>query len=424
MVRRWAWVVMVALTACPAAEEPAQCQQVPVSLIIDERVAPFRQHTPPLGLISTPITVLVSAPITSCPGDDVQATARLFDPANHEVAFELTTAVTSPPDTVFGFVEANVTFTPASAGRYGLEVAFEPSLGRRAVVIDVAEDGHALPGLSVPLPARCDAGVWALTDERIACEERDRSLVSVVSSDGGSERFPGEGLVVVGNVLWTIDGGAMALERRVLTDAGLELTHALPGYTADDYPGMHDEAVAIRRRGSTVAAAVAQVGVIELLDGGVRETVVDLQYDQPTVKFREELDLQPTLLCAGCLADSFLGIEPRLLWHFKSIFNPLDGSAEARGVVGYARPLTATSDSPSVTLPYAPLGAAQPFAAFERVPLWLEQPLPGGRLAVAWHDGRQVRLTAWVPAQVLRIGRHHVVLRGPWPEAVQVVPLP
>ena len=153
-------------------------------------------------------------------------------------------------------VSVSFVFTPSQPGVHTLKVAFEPSLGVRSVLIDVARDGLSGASTRVPLPAGASCVTWPLSDDTVACEEQGAGFVSVSSVDGGLTRFSGAELVVADDVLWSIDGTSNTLERRVFEDGGVRVTHRFPNFPVTPTPALHDVDVALRYRASGMLTRV------------------------------------------------------------------------------------------------------------------------------------------------------------------------
>ena len=73
-----------------------------------------------------------------------------------------------------------------------------------------------------------------------------------------------------------------------------------------------------------------------------------------------------------------------------------------------------------MTVPHRPESPGFVTDSFERVPLWLAQNVGTRRLLVSGRDGG-FELSAWPRTEVLRVGRHHLVLTDAQADFVRVV---
>jgi hypothetical protein len=414
--------LLLLLTACPPPTDQT-CQRV----LVDPNGStnqgfgggPATGNQPaPLGVVGTPITLSFFAPLSACVSDPLRADVTALDPDN----LPLTMRVDSAPARVGaeGAVKLTITFTPIKPGSHALRVSFEPSLGARTQLLDVAADGLAGLTTRVPIPtgANCAANaLWPLSDDTVACEERSTGFTSITSADGGLSRFPGEQLVVVDTVLWSIDATTTTLERRVFEDGGLRVTHRFPNFPAIATPAMHDVDLAPRFR------ANGRLAVVQLTSNGstVLETNLDGSAGPPLAYFieadRSVFRWSPGDCSSGCVnLSDLIALEPGLVWRGSSSFDEVPVGPKARG---FARPTTLDA-TPRFTLSQQPDPVSTPAWAFERIPLWLGASAGTSRVLVSVENDALV-FTAWPPHDVLRVGRHHLVLADPDLGFVRVV---
>ena len=424
---RFGPLLLLALTACPS---PPPIDQNCVRQLIDSSGnldmsgvgggPGLTVTTPPLGVVGSPLTVAVFAPLTSCASDTLRAEVKVFDADNMPVPATLG----GPPTHVGvdGAVKTSFTFTPASPGLHTVHVAFEPSLGVRSLLIQVASEGihGTLTRVPIPTGANCKANaLWPLSDDTVACEQRALGLVTLTSSDGGTTQFTGSQLVVVDTVLWSIDGARSVLERRVFEDGGVRLTHHFDDFPAIATPAMHDVDRALRFRlgGQLTLVRLAVTGdrVVELgVAGNVGPPLALFAEDDDTLFRWSDTDCSFTS-CVNFV--DLVAVEPGFVWR------RLSGFAEAPQIPinGFARPTTLQDATPQFTLTYPQESLATPAQSFERLPLWLNVDVGvGERVLVSVENGALV-LTAWPRAQVLRVGRHQLVLDDPDPGYVRLI---
>lgn len=406
--------LLIMLTGCPGPATEQTCQRGLVDAGGDVNGGfgggPATANEPPIALVGSPLTVVVFAPLSSCISDTLRADVTLFDADNVTVTAE----ATEPTRTISGAVKVSVTFTPQRPGLHTLHVAFEPSLGARSRLIDVAVDGLRGATTRVPNPSvtGCGEALWPLSDDTVACEEKLAGVISLSSADGGQFSFPGERLVVVGEVLWTINGATSSLERRVVEDGGVRLTHSLPDFQSGDTPAMHDVDLALRYRSN------GRLTLVRVSSQG--ETVRELNVGAARAYFTEDDDL-PFLWSdqscfSGCISlPDVVGLEPGFVWR-----SPNPRFELAPRLSGYARPTTESQSAPRFTLQYAAQTLEAPGAAFERLPLWLRSTVETKQLLVSTSQG-SLSFSAWPRAEVLRVGRHHVLLTDPEPGMLRVV---
>ena len=275
----------------------------------------------------------------------------------------------------------------------------------------------------VPIPSggTCfPTGVWPLTDDTVACEERNTGFVSITSVDGGVHRFRGAQLVVVDTVLWSINDLTTSLERHVFEDGGLRLSDSFPNFPSVATPGMHDVDVALRFRANGRLTRVRRINGAP----DVREYTLDGLVPAPLAYFVEDDDSVyrwSNTFCSfnNCTnLEEVVGLEPGIVW--RNVL-PSNGAGELR-VAGFSRP-TSSVAAAALNLRFRASTLVSPGTGFERLPLWLNVS-PGNtadrQLLVSKGDGGII-MTAWPRAEVIRVGRNHVVLGDPEPSFVQVV---
>lgn len=417
---------LLLLCACPPPLEQT-CQRVLVSASgnanQDFGGGPgTNDPRPPLGIVGTPLTVTFFAPLSACVSDALRADVTSLDPDNLPLAVRLDG---DPVRVGFeGAVKLSIAFTPTRPGLHTLHVAFEPSLGARTQLVEVASDGLAGLTTRVPIPpgANCAAGaLWAVADDTVACEERASGFVSVTSADGGLTRFPGEQLVVVDTVLWSINAASTTLERRVFEDGGVRVTHTFPNFPSVATPAMHDVGLALRYR------ANGRLALVQLTRSGstVREVLPEGQVGAPLAYFVEDGGSVFRSSSVECPFDvcvnlpDVVALDPGLVWRLSQVF---DGVSVAH-LSGYTRPTTLLDSTPRFTLSHAVDPIAMPAYGFERLPLWLTPPTGGAQRVLVTVENEALLFSAWPRSQVLRVGRHHLVLADPNPGFVRVIRL-
>lgn len=414
----------VAFSACPPPIDES-CQRVLIDVNGNPNMGGFgggpgSEATPPLGLVNAPLTLTIFAPLSTCVSDTLRADVTLTDPNN------LPAAITQQEPAArsgISSVKTVVTFTPLTVGLHTLKVAFEPSLGVRSLLIDVAEDGlqHRTTRVPIPTGENCYSNAtWPLSDDTVACEERGPGYVSVTSADGGVTRFRGTQLVVVDRVLWSIDPTNATLDRRVFEDGGLAFTHSFSNFPPTATPAMHDLELAMRFRTNGRLTRVRLTP-----DGG--SDLVELSLDgllgPPLAYFAEDNDVVFRWSQVDCSFNNcvnftdLVAVEPGFVW--RAVNAGFEPSPSQARVSGFTRPTTQSDSTPAVTLPYAVESANTPAFAFERMPLWLN--VAGPRRVLASKVDGGVSFTAWPRGEVLRVGRNHVVLVDADPGFVRVV---
>ncbi|MDP3154727.1 MAG: hypothetical protein Q8N23_18760 [Archangium sp.] len=421
----WLFIVLALLPAC--SPPPPGCPRQ----LIDVTGAPNGGFaggvggsggaSAPLAVVGLPVSVTLFAPLSGCQGDSLRTDVTLIDPDNLPVT-DLT--VTAPRLNISSGVGTTVNFTPGKTGLYALRVSFEPSLGVRSLFIDVAADPlREAPVVRVPIPngANCYTNaLWPLSDDTVACEARGPGTVSISSADGGVQTFPGSHLVVADTVLWSIHPALRQLERRVWEDGGVRVTHVFANFAATLTPGMHDVDVALRYR---PAGELARVKVQR--DGGfsVEEFRADALGNPPEAFFVEPGDelfrwsegpCFDSFNCSNAFSD-LVAVEPGLVWRAELAFDGL-----ASRVTASARPTSPAASTFVMTLTHRPEAPRFVTESFERVPLWLEQGVGNRRLLVTARDGG-FELSAWPRSEVLRVGRHHLVLTDAQADFVRVI---
>ena len=174
MRRRLILLLVVACAGCPLPIEQT-CERLLVDTAGNLNQGfgggPAVPNEPPLGVVGTPVTARLFAPLTACVSDTLRAEPKLLDPDNLPVGMTLATDALRVG--AQATVAMSLTFTPAKPGLYTLQVAFEPSLGVRSLLINVASDGLAGATTRVRMPSggNCPVnGLWPLTGDTIACE--------------------------------------------------------------------------------------------------------------------------------------------------------------------------------------------------------------------------------------------------------------
>jgi hypothetical protein len=225
-------------------------------------------------------------------------------------------------------------------------------------------------------------------------------------------------LVVVDTVLWSIDGARAVLERRVFEDGGVRLTHHFDGFPAVATPAMHDvdRALRLRANGQLALVRLAASGdqVVELgLSGNVGPPLAWFVEDDGTIFRWSDTD------CSGCVnLPDLVGVEPGFVWRRST---QLPEPPASFLISGYARPTSLVDATPQFTLNYPHESLATPARSFERLPLWLNVEVGNGERAVVSVENGALALTAWPRAQVLRVGRHQLVLDDPDPSYVRLI---
>lgn len=364
-----------------------------------------------LAAVGEPVTLTFFAPLTSCVSDTLRVDAEVRDPDAQRAPAMQRGAL---EQSALSSVKAAVTFTPTRPGLHLLKVAFEPSLGVRSRFVEVALDGLSGPVTRVPIPAGANRspGLWPLSSDTVASEVPSVDDITISSTAGTLTRFRGAQLVVAGQVLWSIDPTTSTLERRVFEDGGVRLTHSFQGFPAIPTPAMQEEHFAVRYRAS------GQLSTVRISpDGGFRvdDRSFFARVDPPLAYYVEDT----SSLMRWSLEDCAFGtcanftdlaaLDAQFVWRH----------SPATGLVGFARPSNLL-DSP-LALPHTPEALRSPLAAFERLPLWLRMQADDHQVLV-WATDAGFQFTAWPRAEVLRVGREHVLLTDADPGFVRVVP--
>lgn len=390
--RLHALLLVLGAGCAPSADDV--CARFSVDQVRDSLDAPAHAQVVPLGLRGRPVDLVLFAPLSACVSDVLRVEPRAQDSAGGEVPIELL----EEPQTVgvFGAVQARVRFTPQLPGTHLVALAFEPSLGVRQVLVDIADDGLGRP--STPVRAPDCAAPWPLDDELIACERA--GVITLLDPGGERARFDGSALVVADRALWSISL-AGELERRTWTGATLERTHVLPGFALRETPALHaeDEAVRVTRAGDLSRVLVR--------DGGVEQQGLGLGPSSGAAYFVGADGFLAAWGDSQCIAPvctplgDVLGVSREVLWR------------STNGVLGWRWPWSAffTPGVATFSLRYEAESVAPPRGGFERTPLWLTQPLEGELRALVSVEGRALTFTAWPQARVARVGARHVLVR-------------
>ena len=356
----------------------------------------------PLGLVGKPAHFTVFAPLSACDPDVLRADVTVVDPDNEPVEFTVDGAIARSGEQ--HAVSGTFSFTPLKPGVHILRVSFEPSLGVRSVLFEVASDGLVNPTTRVPIPSGANCTVWPLTDDAVACEEAG-GFVSITSVDGGLIRFPGAELAVADNVLWSIDGTSSTLERRIYEDGGVRVTHRFPSFPVMPTPALQEADLALRYRSNRLITRVRITrGIASLGD-----FAVDSFISPPLAYFIETDDTLYRASNSECFSTpctnlpDLVGLEPGLVWRSLSTF---DFNAPMKA---FERPLR-TPPNARMSLNRAPwLSLRFPAHAFERIPLWLALGADDRNFLVSTESGA-ASYSAWPFSQVLQVGSRHVVL--------------
>lgn len=385
----------------PCRREPVVERGQVARLVIDSA-----NPAPPLGLPGAPLSVTAFAPLSACSADSNRLTVRveLVGPDNFVVSDALITEprlvravpeVDGHPPVEVDMVAVDVTFTPSLPGQYLMHVIFEPMLGVRTLLLDVGEPRLDPPSVRVRVPswAECVDQPWPLGAEVVACERSTRR-VELHSADGGLSSFDGEQLVVAGPVLWSVEAATNELQRRVFVDGGLVLTDAFAGFGTRTVPGMHDERSALRVRTSGELTLVRVESPLSPVPSPANSEAL-LYLDGQEVLAESACD---TERCFG-----LQGLEPEMAWTVENL---------GVGVVGFKRPFQSVRVIPDAVLRRPWHRPQIPARGFERLPLWL--PVEGTGLSALVNADRQpLAFTVWNRAEVLRVGKHFVLLKDP-----------
>lgn len=220
----------------------------------------------PLAIAGRELRFDVTAPLAACASDTVRVEVEAFDDANDRVPVSA-----GAPVVRSGIVTATLSLTPTTPGVYAVKVWFEPSLGlvQLPVVVGV-EPGVAPIEETFPVPlALCQGGLDRTPSGAVLCSSGTHTGVY----RGGVEvmRFPGGGLVVADDVVWTQTGSV--LERRVeVVDGGFELQGSADGFALTAGAallGEHTRTSAVRIQSATrvrVARWEADAGALDVVE--------------------------------------------------------------------------------------------------------------------------------------------------------------
>lgn len=250
--------VLAALCGCPAPTP--LCQHVPV--------VGGTPNGAPLAIAGRELRFDVTAPLAACASDTVRVEVEAYDEAN-------TRAPVSAGEPVVrgGVVTATLSLTPTTTGVYAVKVWFEPSLGLVQLPVVVAVEPDVAPieeTFPVPLglSAVCQDGLERTPSGAVLCST---GIGIAVYRDGGSvTSFPGTGMVLADDVLWTQAGDV--LERRVEVDGGFELAGSAGGFAftaGAAVLGEHTRTTAVRIQSATrvrVARWDADAGMLDVVE--------------------------------------------------------------------------------------------------------------------------------------------------------------
>lgn len=201
----------------------------------------------PFGVEGLAVTGEVFAPLSTCSGDRLRASAEYTDADGVAIPFE----ITSPQPKENGAVSVGVALPAHQVGAVRfLKVTFEPALGERTTKVEFVAVATPRPGVEVPVAglSTCEQ-VTAMTANDVACRRGDQ--LSISSSDGGVAQFVGKAPVAAGTAVWSVNDLGR-VERRELRDGGLVLTSTYPTttttpvFSATSRPTMHSPEWAIR----------------------------------------------------------------------------------------------------------------------------------------------------------------------------------
>jgi hypothetical protein len=385
--------IVLLATACSPPQKCVQSLVSETGTVISPPIL-----NPPLGVVGEPFELAVFAPRTACLRDAPTVSVELLGPDNYEVSdVTVTNPLVNPGE--FAVVSAQVSFTPARAGQHLLRAWFEPSLGSRSVIIDVAESRIAPPSTRVHVPrsTECVNEPWPVNADVVACE-RNTGQVELFAADGGASSFAGEQLVVAGPVLWSVESATNELHRHVIQDGGLVLTDAFQGFSARVVKGEHDERRALRSLTSG-----------ELVVARIEDSLYRLGYqwnDVPSerVLFVDNGWLEQETPCSFTGCASLRGLEPGMRWTNDRVL---------AAIAGHKRPLDHEQMTADVVMQFNTALLPSPEGGFERLPLWLQLSQTSSVSVLVNSDRPQLGLTAWKRSEVLRVGKSFVVLSDP-----------
>lgn len=418
-MRRSLLVLLALLEACsPRPLPPPQCGRRLIDNLGSSTGSFATFVAPPLSVVNTPQRFTVFAPLSGCADDALVVNATLLDADNQLLLLGTTPAFLDGASAV----STTVSFELPAPGQYTLRVAFEPSLGVREFILDAVSSGLDGATTRVPIPGgeSCySSRVWPLSDDTVACEDRFTGRIALTSADGGLTTFLGANLVVVDTVLWSVEPSTEVLERRVWEDGGLRRLDGIAQMSPALVAGMHDVELALR-----MGASGRLTRTRVLPDGGSAALQYSTSLDRNGfIYFSEQDDLMYrggfTVCEPGqCVAVPHLvGLEPGFVWRV----GELGDSRLGPRVSAYPRPLGEQPGLPVFTLRYEAEQPRVPDAPFERLPLWLQDKVGTMKVMVSATADGHFEFTAWPADEVLKVGRHHVVLSDPEVGFVRVV---
>ncbi|MFZ5446426.1 MAG: hypothetical protein ACOZQL_40940 [Myxococcota bacterium] len=341
--------------------------------------------TPGLAIVGQSLRFATDAPLSACAGDPLRATVELTGPDNVPRA-PLEVAPTFDERT--GLATADFSLTPDEAGPWLMRVVFEPSLGVRTFTFDAATSYLQPQGVAVSM-ARC-ADPWPVDAETIACTSGP--LIEVRSASGAHHTFRGAGLVVADGVLWTNDG--TVLERRVVDDAGVHLTHRFDGFEVSEVATLHRRDSALRVTTNDRLAVVRVDGGVEVSTMRASHVPSDaLVFDEPSGIVQGRGCLPSDERCVSNL----YGLEDEVVW-----------VGDVDTTRAYRRPWTGVARDPLVTIATAARraeAAPTPIGGFVRAAVRFTAPNPTQVLLASTVGGRY-RLSLWSRIHLIRATRH------------------
>ena len=246
------------LTGCPTPRTPGSI------------ASPSSAPSKVFAVAGHSLSVNVIRPAATTAATGVTANVTLIDPNNLPVSdFTVTPASDSAP-------RVTVVFTPRLAGSWQLVVAFEPSLGRVQMPIEVADERLNTPRMPVSVsydPHRCSSQPFKTHHGLVLCELTGR----IHSQRPGADEviFDGEQLMVLGDVVWWSHGAELIRA----TDTGAELrvdATVLTDGVAHTGRAFTSEVTAIRAYdlGRDAGRTPASLVRYDFADGGLTATKV------------------------------------------------------------------------------------------------------------------------------------------------------
>lgn len=241
------FTLVLGATAC--RPPPPTCTPVPTG---GTPVAP-----PPIGLAGAPLGFNLASPLAICdmPVEQRRVTLEVRDEGNLLVESAIDSVGINPGlQTV---IAAHV--TAARAGPLYVRATFEPSLGVVSTTVHAAADLTAATPIEETFAqslADCSP-LLRTTSGAVLCQRG--GVVSVFRGGAPAGTFPGSGLAVVGDVVWSTTPSALERREDLGPDAGVVLS---PGGLAPCAPlaspvGVHTETRAVRAtQGSFTFAAL------------------------------------------------------------------------------------------------------------------------------------------------------------------------